>query len=55
MRHRKPSFGGMASLSYALGISVFLLFMNLLSYGNRLIKEVGGCRLDPDGSQSNAR
>jgi len=55
MGHRKPSFSGMASLSYASGISVFLLFLNLLSYGNRLIKEVGGWRLDPDGGQSNAR
>jgi len=55
MRHRKPSFGGMASLSYATGISVFHVFPNLLSYGNRLNKEVKGWRLDPDGSQSNGR
>ena len=55
MRHRKLSFGGMASLSYASSISVFFLFLNLLSYGNRLIKEVGGWRLDPDGGPSNAR
>jgi len=55
MRHRKPTFSGIASLSYASGISVFLLFLNLLSYGNRLIKEVGRWRLNPDGGQSNAR
>jgi len=52
---RKPSFGGMGSLSYPYSISVFLLFLNLLSYGNRLIKEVEGWRLAPDGGQSNAR